>query len=83
MPPIRSEAPAATMIASAKPAAAGPVRSIEPRLGEDHPARHGLEDPRDGHVDILVDVPGAALDDDHRPVIEEADALARPPCPPG
>ena len=59
------------------------TRSIEPRLGEDHPPGDGLEHPGDGHVEVLVDVPGAALDDDHRAVIEEADALARPPCPPG
>ena len=28
------------------------------------------------HVDLPVDEPGAALDHDHRPVVEEADALA-------
>ena len=59
------------------------LRSIEPRLGEDHPPGDRLEDAGDRHVQISVDVAGAALDDDHRPVVEEADALARPPCPPG
>ena len=73
VPPIRVELPAATTIASAIGA---PLESIESRLGEDHPAGHRLEDPRDGHVDVLVDVARPALDHDHRAVIEEPDALA-------
>ena len=58
------------------PAIGAAAASIEPRLGEDHPAGDGLEDPRHRHVEVLVDVPDPALDDDHRPVVEEADALA-------
>src|SRR3954454_24602350 len=53
-----------------------PTRSIEPRLGENHPARGRLQDTGDRDVEAAVDVPGATLDHDHRAVVEEADALA-------
>src|SRR5688572_413242 len=71
VPPIRSEAPAATTIASALPTGT----LIEPRLGEDHATGHGLKDTGDRDVEVLVDMTSPAFDDDHRPVVEEADTL--------
>ena len=53
-----------------------PRCSIEARLGEDHPSGDRLQDPGDRDVDVPVDVSRAALDHDHRAVVEEADALA-------
>src|SRR6185437_15486035 len=51
------------------------MRSALSRVGEDHPAGHGLENARDGDVELGVDGLRAALDDDHRPVVEVADPL--------
>ena len=62
-----------------RPQAAGALRGhplVHARLGEDHPPGHGLQDARHREVDILVDQPGAALDHDHRAVVQEADALS-------
>ena len=62
-PAIRLEAPAATTMASALPAGGGSSArltsgsSIEPRLGEDHPPGDRLQDPGDGDIDVLVEVP--------------------------
>ena len=85
MPSIRRDAPGGDddRRRRARPAIGATAGSIEARLGEDHPAGDGLEDAGHRHVEVLVDVADAALDDDHRAVVEEPDALARPPCPPG
>ena len=72
-PPIRSDLPAATTTASATMPS---TRSALSGMGEDHAAGDRLEHARHGHVDLGVDRLGAALDDDHRPVVEVADALA-------
>ena len=53
----------------------GVRRSGRPQC-EDHPAGDGLEDARDRHVELALEVAAAALDDDHRAVVEERDALA-------
>src|SRR2546426_9673846 len=70
---IRRLWPAATSTA-----AIGPLISTLARLGEDHAAGDRLQDP--GHRDpyFLLHVAAPALDHDHRPVVEVADALARP-----
>jgi hypothetical protein len=44
---------------------------------EDHTAGAGLQDAGDKGADVFADVLAAALDDDHRAVLEVADALAR------
>src|SRR5207342_194677 len=81
IPSIRRDTPAATTIASAVPVAGASTAtcpsSVETGLGEDHPARHRLEDAGHRDVEVLVDVTNAALDHDHRAVVEEAHTLAR------
>ena len=81
-PPILTEAPAATTIASAVLAAASGPTSVQPGLAEDHPPGDGLQDARDGHVEILVDMPRAPsmtiiVPSSRKPT------PGRPPCPPG
>ena len=77
-PPIRRERAGGhdDRVGAGGPRGVRTSRSVEARLGEDHPPGDGLEDARDRDVDVAVDEPRAALDDDHRAVVEEADALA-------
>ena len=60
-----------------RPRHASVATIVEARLREDHPPGHGLEHPGDRDVELPVDEPRPALDDDHRPVVEEPDPLAR------
>ena len=53
------------------------VAVVVSRLGEDHAAGRGLEDPGHHDADVGIDEPPPAVDDHHRPVVEVADALAR------
>src|SRR5207248_7626302 len=82
--PARVEPPAARIARPALTARSvadgpGPPRlgDLATWLGEDHPPADGLEDPHHGDGDLVADRPGAVLDDDHRPVLEVADALTR------
>src|SRR3954471_21427973 len=65
----RSPAPAATTIAQISPV----TSRGEP--GEDHLAAGRLQDARDLGLHELSDVVACALDDDHRAVVQVADAL--------
>src|SRR5687768_10248015 len=44
-------------------------------LSEDHASRRRLEHVGDGELDLFVEVRAPVLHDDHRAVVEEADAL--------
>src|SRR5215211_4243527 len=72
--PKRSPFPAATMIAAATNCdrSGGCMR----RSGEDHAPGSGLEHASYGHTCLGADERLAAIDDDHRAVFEEADALS-------
>src|SRR5437762_3900453 len=82
--PARVEPPAARIARPALTARSvadgpGPPRlgDLAARLREDHPSANGLEDAHHGNGDLVADRAGTVLDDDHRPVLEVADALTR------
>src|SRR5437870_1702672 len=78
--PARVELPAARMAQTAPTLSIDRARPacfarLALRLSEDHPPADRLENTHHGHRELGADVPRAILDDDHRAVLEVADAL--------
>src|SRR5215211_291033 len=72
--PSRVPRPAATMIAIAEFNALNPSGLLRRR--EDHPSGGGLEEPGHGYGDLLTNQTAAAVDDNHRAVIQEPNTLS-------